>query len=444
MTAATRDGQLKAMKHRRLTQLLAAGQLVLVAATWKLWTPQTSFPQVPLIRMACHWPAWVDWFALVVMLASIAALLAAGSRNSVQRIAAAGLATSLALFFVLDQHRLQPWAWQFFLLALLVSLGNTGTVSRGWTWLVISIYFWSAFSKLDFTFCHVQGPMLLGGLKRAVGMDGIPNRWTAYAEIAGSLGIAAGELGVTILLMWPKTRWLGLWSATIMHLTLLATLGPFGLNHSAGVLLWNVFFIVQNWLLFSEQRLGPPESGPTAVADSRGSNVNVTSWREWLALGVIIAAIVWPSLESNGRCDHWLAWSVYSARAGHTVVELANDMNLDRIPTSIRERHLHAFVDLPGESNDWYYVMHRRLDTGQWSLQALAVPVLPELRFEVGIALRLREQWGFRGSVIHTPPPSRWNGLSAAPEVFVINDEESLDRLDQRFFWNIRPRTLGD
>ena len=52
-----------------LSRLLAVSLLALVAATWKLWTPQDVFPQVPLIRAACDWPGGFDWVCLAVLVA---------------------------------------------------------------------------------------------------------------------------------------------------------------------------------------------------------------------------------------------------------------------------------------------------------------------------------------------------------------------------------------
>ena len=107
-----------------LIRWLAVGVLALVAATWKLWTPQAVFPQVPLIRAACDWPGWLDWGCLAVLVASSLTMLFVARRGWLGRGSCLGLAVSLSGFFVLDQHRLQPWAWQFFLLAVLLSLAD--------------------------------------------------------------------------------------------------------------------------------------------------------------------------------------------------------------------------------------------------------------------------------------------------------------------------------
>jgi hypothetical protein len=403
-----------------LSRLLAIGLLALVAATWKLWTPQTVFPQIPLLRAACDWPAWLDWCCLLILVGSSLALLVFARSAVVTRWASAGVAISLGGFFLLDQNRLQPWAWQLFLLALLVCLADDATARRGWAWLVISIYFWSAISKLDYTFFHEHGPALLGGLKRAIGLHGIPNRWTATFDIAGAAGIAVGELSVAVLLAWPRTRRIGLWAATAMHGTLLVALGPLGLNHSAGVLIWNVFFIAQDWLLFSPHRSNP------ASKMEPGSPKN---WRTKFAIATNLAAVLWPALEPIGLCDHWLAWAVYSARPGQTEI-------------------------IEGEGFD-----ARKVNVIEWSLSELAAPANPQLRFRVGIALSLRSRFSEPGSMSVSTPPNRWNG-SVDRTVYPIlpkqggaglprhhgaaNGLSDLEQVADSFFWNAYPRDTHD
>ena len=422
-----------------LTRLLAIGQLVLIAVTWKLWTPQDVFPQVPLIRVACDWPGWIDWACLVVLVIASLMLLI---RPRQRRIACAAMAGSLATFFTLDQHRLQPWAWQFFLLAILLALADDTIAMRGWMWLTISIYFWSAVSKLDYTFCHEQGPALLGGLKSAMGLRGIPNRWTEMIDVAGSLGVAAGELAVAVLLAWPRTRWFGVWAATIMHVALLAALGPLGLKHSAGVLMWNVFFIVQDWLLFVSTRLAPP---PSFAKRTRSWSTRFRNWINWpaslgnrMAIVAIIGAAAWPVLEPVGYCDHWLAWAVYSARPG--TVDLFSDLELQNLP--IRQEMV--VIDIKGSPGaiPHHPLVCYRLDIAQWSLQELGVPAYPQHRFHVGVVRFLAHRYGFRGELILWNPRSRWNGISASNNIGRIDESgaDGLTRLSNSFLWNTRPR----
>ena len=426
------------------SRLLAAGLLALVAATWKLWTPQDVFPQVPLIRAACDWPGWFDWVCLAVLVASSLTLLVVGQRGWWERGSCLAIVLSLAGFFILDQHRLQPWAWQFFLLAVLLSLADDTTARRGWRWLVIGIYFWSTVSKLDYTFCHEQGPALLGGLKQAMGLRGMPNRWTEALDVVGSLGIALGELSVAVLLAWPRARWLGLWTATIMHLALLAALGPFGLNHSLGVLLWNVFFIVQNWLLFRESAASHPPSGDTVLVQTLAWLRELVTWPtsrpNRLALGVIAAAMAWPVLEPFGYCDHWLAWAVYSARTDLFEVSLNSATNVRELPEPVRPHFIivHAQIE-----SGFVVFANVKIDLAGWSLNQLNAPIYPQNRFHVGVWLAVLDRrdpespipwlylWG---------PRQRWTARTVHAQGLVRRDE--VEAVADAFFWNAHPRLV--
>lgn len=430
-----------------LRRFLAIFQLALVAAPWKLWTPQTVFPQVPLLEFACDLPGWCDGICLAGLVSSSTLLLFLATHELWSRISTGVVVISLAGLFLLDQHRLQPWAWQFFLLAILLTLADDQTARRGWMWLAISIYFWSAVSKLDYTFFHQQGPALLGGLKKAAGLLGGENRWTQLFDIAGSMLFVGGEFGVSLLLMVPRTRWLGLWGAIGMHLTLLATLGPFGLNHSKGVLLWNLFFIGQAWLLFHTTA----RAGTASLSISRRES----AWRIWndcrsasganrAAMAVILLAVLWPSLESFGLCDHWLAWSVYSARPGHANLQSSTQFDAQRFRIPYYDQTTWDLFE--GDSPDApIHRSTRYLNLAEWSLQELGVPIYPESRFQVGVAWSLARERQLRGRLELIPAGSRFTGEPLSESTYLEIGpaaQEDLERIASTYNWNARPRNL--
>ncbi|MBC7817548.1 MAG: hypothetical protein IAG10_11705, partial [Planctomycetaceae bacterium] len=109
---------------RPLVRWWAIAGLTLFAATWKLWTSQTEFPQVPLFGWAESLPLLVDWLAFGVLLGSL--VYAAWQPDSRRSWLAFGI--SLGVLIVLDQHRLQPWAWQLLLMtaAFTISRATVG------------------------------------------------------------------------------------------------------------------------------------------------------------------------------------------------------------------------------------------------------------------------------------------------------------------------------
>jgi hypothetical protein len=242
---------------------------------------------------------------------------------------------------------------------------------------------------------------LLEGLRGAMGLRGMPNRWTEALDIVGSLGVALSELGVAVLLAWPRARWLGLWAATIMHVALLAALGPLGLNHSLGVLLWNGFFLVQNWLLFRATSDKRPFSDETFAAQMRQWWRDLTTWpasrTNRLALGTVLVAMTWPVLEPLGYCDHWLAWAVYSARAESVSIHV-NDPEMT-LPSSWKHFRVRNHVNI------------RTLSISDWSLAVLSVPSVPQERFLIGATSALLRSENVELATVYVGPvPNRIKG----------------------------------
>lgn len=55
-------------------------------------------------------------------------------------------ATALSVLILIDQHRLQPWAWQLLLMSCVFAT-RSANATRLLMLLTISVYFWSAVSK---------------------------------------------------------------------------------------------------------------------------------------------------------------------------------------------------------------------------------------------------------------------------------------------------------
>ena len=148
--------------------LWVIASVVLVASTWRLWVGTDQFPQIPLLIVFVGSPIWIDYvalvFAAVAAVLMIAALIgesrgeaSAGIRRQL-RLSSLVWAASLLILFLTNQHRLQPWAWQFFLFAMLVGISPTKKSALAASRVVVvSIYLWSAIGKFDFQFLNGLG-----------------------------------------------------------------------------------------------------------------------------------------------------------------------------------------------------------------------------------------------------------------------------------------------
>ena len=376
---------MQSLGHRRVW---ASFGLLLFLVTWRLWTPQSEFPQIPFFAALIEVPGWVDWLAIAVVIAS---LLVAGfsTREIVWRRAMMAFAFATVLLMLLNQHRFQPWAYQFVLFAVIMANCRLSIAPHLMRWIVVSIYVYSAVSKFDYQFLHSLGPQFLATL---TGFFGIASsEWSADRQAWLALLFPIGELLVGIGLFVPRTRRVAIFAAIGLHLLLLLILGPWGLSHQPGVLVWNLFFMAQAWMLFTQPKAteAPAANAPRQL---------VPEILCVLLTGIVIA---FPASESLGYCDHWPAWELYSPRSSRVQIAI-HESAVDRLPPEIQQ-HLSA----AGEDSDW-----RQLYLDRWSLESLSVPIYPEDRFQFGVARALAEHYEL-ALAIHVTQQSasdRWTG----------------------------------
>ncbi len=400
--------------------LFAAGFVVLIGATWPLWISQSVFPQVPLISVARHVPRSAECGLLVTLLIALLVTIFV-KRQAIRRLACllVGL-TALSLVFI-DQHRLQPWTWQFVILSFVFATSDIATAKSCWRWLVIGIYAWSAWSKMDQGFVIGHGRFLLDGLIKSVGLkQGIEICPESISRVL-TASIPIFELLIAIGLCWNRTRFLAAIGAIIMHTALLLALGPIGHRHQPGVLIWNVFFLVQNGMLFLRTSDSPP-------LDLARSNSLPIQMGNHLARLSVLAAMLWPSLEPFGFCDHWPAWAVYAAKPERVTVTLPSD-EVSKLP-----EYLSQYLGQQLVIDDSHPL---RVD--RWSLDALYVPIYPQDRFQVGVALSVARRFDLKQiQVVIEGPADRWTGKRTVQR---YNGIESLNRLADSYRCNAQPKT---
>ena len=392
------------------TIIWTSATIVLISLTWRLWTGLSDFPQVPIFSWLIEWPLFADWIALTVLIFSCLVLLvdsagaAAGrqiaSLRNTRKLAACLFASSLLILFLLNQHRLQPWAWQFFLYSLILIMTRVpleNSIVRkhphpGFDpmltarWLTASIYFYSAIGKFDYQFIHGLGARLVRTIGSMLSLEGI----TGLDRLAVAMPVFELLIAVFLILglgrRARRIRWWGVSMAIVFHLTLIATLSPLGLNHHTGVLVWNFFFMLitcvlfwpaaelktvsqaKNWNDVPEEikntfdKLGLPEQEQKYLAElkSQFESEERQQPTHFSTLLLTIILIAYPALP---MCDHWLAWGLYSPN--NSRCELAVMKNEDDAPS------------------------FQKVDMGAMSLEKLNVPLYPEARFQLGIATAL-------------------------------------------------------
>ncbi len=223
--------------------------VALFIATHKLWLGRTSFPAVPTFQ------CFADGSLSPVFLRALESLGVL--------LIASGLFHGLThgrrwlnwpriwwlvpcgwiLLGLLNQHRWQPWAYHASLMCVLFASCRP---VEGLCWarrLVVSIYLYSALGKLDAQFLHTVGPQLVDLGFSWFGID--TTKWSETARTGWSAVLPIGELAVAVCLAIPALQRWGWMGATIMHCVLIVILGPWGLAHEWGVVIWNLCFIGQ-------------------------------------------------------------------------------------------------------------------------------------------------------------------------------------------------------
>jgi len=351
---------------------LAGFAILLFASTWKLWTPQNIFPQIPFLASLITTPTWVDWLCLGLSLAALVVCLLAKEGRTLT----GGLflfAASTTVLILLDQHRLQPWAYQMVIIAIIISTSGKSNAIRRIQIITVSIYIFSGVSKLDYQFVHTVGDQMLSALVGLLGLT--TENWPTQAKNIAVLCLPFTEILIGIGLLIPKTRSLAMAGAVTMHAALISLL--FKNVSGSSVLIWNLFFIFQIiWIFYRQPKSIPQATQRPPLTDSLGYLIT-------------LCVVVFPLTQPWGICDHWPAWQVYAPRCSR------------------------AKLDSPLDDNELWSNFEK------WSNQTLAVPVYPQARFEFAVAVAAQQKFNrSRGLPIEVSEASnRWNGTRVSKRI---------------------------
>ena len=401
--------------------------LLLIIATAPLWLGTADFAQVPLLKALVGSSVFIDGTALVVVnvCAVLIFLLAirswlsrdpnrvAANAGNTKKIAAC-YALAMLVLFLTNQHRLQPWAWQFLIFAMITALSTSSAKAMSAARIVVvSIYVYSAIGKFDYQFLMGLGREFVAVAASPFFDLQSPNE----IPIAVVWALPIGELMVGSMLLFPKTRSFGVIGAAALHLSLLAILGPFGMDHHLGVLLWNVIFGLLTVTLFwstTKQSNNEPHSMATLLSFDD------------LALKIFTLAIVCAPLLP--ACDHWLAWGLYSPNNRRCVVRLVMPMDTEAPET------LTPYLVVSGGPT-------QKVDIGKMSLDRVGVPIYPEARFQLGVAKWLENQMSDgQGKVVYElqSKSDRWTG--ARKSLDMNSDSKWQSKDESPFLLNSIPR----
>jgi len=346
----------------------------MVLASRPLWWTAADSPRVPWFTTS-----WLDFDPsgtwglglLALQLLSIAGFAWTGGG----RIAST-LALAIGLIQLLpDQNRNQPWMTQFLVSCLwFVTLPRPQALAMARLYLV-ALYVHSGLSKLDVGFVREIAPNLLS--VTPLGDPTIAPWWREAAAWA----MPSAEALCGLALVAGPTRRLGLIGVVLMHLTLLAILGPVGLNQSANVLIWNFALAIQAVVLFgwvdgSGRFQTDTPSTPLAATPRATEAEGVLAPVGRLAALVVLVA---PLTERSGWWDAWPSFALYAGHTERVVVEL-DRQTLDDLDACWRVGLVEPEA-AEAPASPWV-----RFDLNAWSLARRGAPIYPQARSALGLA----------------------------------------------------------
>lgn len=359
------SGSLDANERLRwLRAVVAAGFIAGVLGSVPLWVAtRRSYPLTPV---SGNLPALAFPFDYLLLGTLLLALTLAGARRAGSERAYLFLVVALfALLAALDQSRLQPWAYQYALMLMVLACapgsegdddGETQRCALNVLAVILaSVYFWSGVQKLNTGFTTGELPALVNPFLRR-----LPGNLDSYPRSLGfALGITEAAIGVGLLIRSLRRHALAL--ACLLHLGVLAML--VALNRNSVVWAWNVAMIVIVLLLFRSY-----DPAPLGML-WRGK-------RKIAYLIVITLCGVLPLLSFFHLWDSYLSWALYSGNTTTATVRVS-----DEIKSRLRD-DVQRLMKTNSRGEHVLYLYH-------WSMAELNVPPYPEPRVYRSVAREL-------------------------------------------------------
>jgi len=250
---------------------------------------------------------------------------------------------AIYLFWVmLDQNRIQPFYFEmmFMVLALTQFQENPKLVKQCILLILVGTYFWSGIHKWNDLFFEKWSH----GLSKRIPF--IPY----WVRLAFTYSVPFLEASFGVFLIFPKTRKIGIWSITLMHIFILVTfiLGGYG-------------YIVFPMTFFNAYVLF------YLFYTSSFSYEELFALKHPKSVFIFLFVIVFPFLNFFGLYDHILSFSYFSGKPKYCKIHFNNPKDIEALPLYLR-------LNVKHDNEDYY------IDLNDWSGRTIGVIVYPEER----------------------------------------------------------------
>lgn len=314
-----------------------------------LWLTTREYPVVPIFP---SWPVlpshYGPWMLGVTLLSLVAAAW-------FFRPATIFFLAAILYLYCCDQNREQPWMYIYWVM-LLLNLLPERTALAGCRLALSIVYLWAGMQKLNGTFFSTVPAWFV----QPATDWGWPNAVVAGLRMAVVLTPLL-EVFIAAGIWLPKTRWLAIAVAAMLHGAALLFLGPVGHDVNLVIWPWNIAMVALFVVLFASREC---VSLPQTLRDLRGS-----------LSGMLVVGLygLLPILSFFGWWDSYFSFALYSYNLPKAEVYVTRSF-VEHLPARLRVfvypvKHFNPAFQLP-------FMFEHPI----WAEAEMGVPPLPEPR----------------------------------------------------------------
>lgn len=319
-----------------------------------LWISGRLYPTAPLLSFIPVFGYPVDILLFGLLILTLVAIFF--MKNP--KIALSVFLLLIGYLFLTDQTRLQPWAYQYSLMLLVLVFvswnrmqSSSFKIALFLLQLIIAmIYILSGLSKINIEFFQYALPWFISPI-----LSHTPQSLHGGIVFL-SLLMPLIEIAVGMLLFIPRLHRVGVVLAFCIHVSILLLLGPFGLRWNSIIWPWNIIMILLVSILYWDHGMFYP----------RLKDINK---RMAIIIFIIcVFMIVLPITSFWGVWDSYLSFSLYSSNTTYASLYFSKNVK-NRLPFQLQHYIFPSPVYEP-----------YRIGFSTWSLDELNVPSYPEER----------------------------------------------------------------
>jgi len=310
----------------------------------KLWTTTRDFPVVPVLENLPTFQ-FFEGYLLVSILAILLVLLSLKPRPII------ALLTLILIIYLglIDQMRWQPWVYMhtLFIVAFLFPKKYKVNKLGYFSIILIGIYFWSGFHKLQ--------PGFFEYIFNYMVIDFFNINLSNYSFVGYIVPII--EICIALGLLFKKTRKIAFWVAVMTHLVILAWLSPFFRNSNWVVIPWNLAMIFFLYFCFYDEN-------PNVFSNKK------QKLTDYLLPILALLVVCLPILQKFEKWPYYFSFHLYSGQGESLFIALEEDELLKQSKNFIKA--CDAVEGLEKQET---------VNVSYWSYYELGVPMPAEERF---------------------------------------------------------------